>query len=173
MQIIYPRWIPNPETDNGLPEILVQDEKSHQLRNRSDYEEALAYVPPSNANVEEIREGARNEELNRVVKLILTFPTAKDVAKEIANFVRKSPRVNLPAVEKQAEKSKPAKKNDSAKPAADDESVPVRPPTFEEVQAAGPYTEEAANRIVAREQGKFERGEQPYGPNPVTGDPVI
>jgi hypothetical protein len=39
-----------------------------------------------------------------------------------------------------------------------------KPPSFEEVIRAG-YTPSAAERIVAEEQLKYDRGEKPYGPN--------
>lgn len=49
----YPRWIPNPATSNGQPELLVKDEADHMLKNEKDYEAFLNEKPASPASVQE------------------------------------------------------------------------------------------------------------------------
>lgn len=160
MRIQYPRWTPNPKTADGLPELFVKDEADFIAKNPTEFEELTAYNAPITAPVGEVIAKAKLEEREECALVAANWLTSKDVAKEIAKAIR-ARKSNAPI------QAKPTKRGQAGQVAA-----PPKPPTLEEVKASG-YTDEAAAAIVEREQGKFERSEEPYGPNPVTGDPVI
>lgn len=138
-KIEYPKWIPNPATADGLPEILVHSEDEYIEKNSADYEKEKTAAALRTMTVEETVKNAVLEERQRCATVAKDSRTLKpSIGAILAQEI-----LLEPAKPKEPKAKKP------------------KPPTLEVVKAAG-YGDVAAASIVEQEQAKAEAGEPPY-----------